>query len=190
MEVDRTMPAKLLGFSKVQESPIYVQNSRGKIGFAILNAISMVMFDLNKMASDMILFSMPEFGYFTIPKEFCTGSSIMPHKLNPDVLELMRAKYHQVVAASFGVMNTSSNLVSGYNRDIQLTKGYVMGSIETADSALRIASSIIKGLKVNKKRCKDAMTEELYSVKKAYDLSKEGVAFRDAYKEVAKEFVQ
>lgn len=188
MKVDRRLTAKLLKFSRVQKSPIYVQNSRGKFEFVILNAIAMIMFDLNKMASDIILFSMPEFGYFEIPREFCTGSSIMPHKMNPDVLELMRARYHQIAAAQAGVMGIASNLISGYNRDMQLTKGYVMDGIEAAKSSLKIASLIIKGLKVDRERCKEAMTKELYSVKDAYELAKKGVAFRDAYSKVAGEY--
>ena len=188
IKVDRSLTAKLLKFSRVQKSPIYVQNSRGKFEFVILNAIAMVMFDLNKMASDIILFSMPEFGYFDIPREFCTGSSIMPHKMNPDVLELMRARYHQISAAQAGVMGIASNLISGYNRDMQLTKGYVMDGIETAKSSLKVASLIIKGLKVDRERCKKAMTKELYSVKDAYELAKNGVAFRDAYSKVAGEY--
>ena len=188
MKVDRRLTAKLLKFSRVQKSPIYVQNSRGKFEFVILNAIAMIMFDLNKMASDIILFSMPEFGYFEIPREFCTGSSIMPHKMNPDVLELMRARYHQIAASQAGVMGIASNLISGYSRDMQLTKGYVMDGIETAKSSLKIASLIIKGLKVDRERCKKAMTKELYSVKDAYELAKKGVAFRDAYSKVAGEY--
>ncbi|HDQ00744.1 MAG TPA: hypothetical protein ENN22_16395 [bacterium] len=93
LEIDRDFAAKELGFSRVQKNPIYAQNSRGKFESSLFHVLSQIMFDLNKIATDLILFSMPEFGFFKLPVEFCTGSSIMPQKKNPDVLELLRAKY-------------------------------------------------------------------------------------------------
>src|SRR3989338_9009832 len=90
LKIDRNFTAKLLGFKSVQQNPIYAQNSRGKFESAILHSLGQIMFDANKIATDLVIFSMPEFGYFELPKEFCTGSSIMPQKQNPDVLELLR----------------------------------------------------------------------------------------------------
>jgi len=98
LEIDRKFTAELLGFKRVQKNPLYVQNSRGKFETAILFALNQIMYDLNKMASDLILFSLPDFGYFDLPDEFCTGSSIMPQKKNPDVLELIRANYQVTVS--------------------------------------------------------------------------------------------
>ena len=86
----------ILGFARVQENAVYAQHSRGKFEGALLHYLSQVMWDLNRLASDLILYSMPEFGYIELPDNFCTGSSIMPQKKNPDVLELMRAKFHVV----------------------------------------------------------------------------------------------
>ncbi|MCX6778326.1 MAG: lyase family protein, partial [Candidatus Micrarchaeota archaeon] len=145
--------------------------------------------DLNRMSSDLILFSMPEFGYFELPPEFCTGSSIMPHKKNPDVLELVRAKHHQLVACEFEVKSIASNLISGYHRDLQLTKEPIMRGIEIAKDSVGIMALVIGKLGVNKKKCEQAMTGELYSAQKAIELAKkEKIPFRDAYKKVADEF--
>jgi argininosuccinate lyase len=94
LDLDREFTAKKAGFKRIQKNPIYVQNSRGKFESSICHVCSQIMLDLNRMASDLILFSMPTFGYFNLPPDLCTGSSIMPQKQNPDVLELTRAKYH------------------------------------------------------------------------------------------------
>ncbi|MCL5100700.1 MAG: argininosuccinate lyase [Candidatus Marsarchaeota archaeon] len=188
INVDRTLTTKLLGFTKTQESPIYTQNSRGKFEALILNTMSQILLDLNRMASDIILFSMPEFGYFELPKELSTGSSIMPHKKNPDVLELVRSKYHQVVGYQFQVMGMSGNLISGYNRDMQLTKEPTMNGIDTTKDSINIMGIVVNRLKVDKEACRKAMSSELYSVSEAYKLVKEGVPFRDAYKKVGKRF--
>ena len=144
------------------------------------------MFTLNKLASDLILFSMQEFGYFEIPKEFTTGSSIMPQKKNPDVLELVRAKYSIVLGYEFQVKNLISNLISGYHRDFQLIKEPFMKGIDTTKDSLEIMTLVIKGLKINLVNCKKAMTKELYATEKVYDLVKKGKSFREAYKEVKK----
>jgi argininosuccinate lyase len=188
IEIDRKMTSELLKFKKIQNNPIYVQNSRGKFESSILHALNQVMIDLNKMASDIILFSMPEFGFFELPKEICTGSSIMPHKRNPDVLELIRAKYHKTLAYEFEIKNLIANLPSGYNRDLQLTKEPTIKGIETTKSCLKIMTIVLKGLKVNKENCKKAMSKEVYATERAYELVKKGMPFREAYRKVAKEF--
>ncbi len=94
MEIDRKFTAKELGFSKVQENSVYVQHSRGKFEAMLMHTMVQQMLDLNRLASDLILYSMPEFGYFELPDKFCTGSSIMPQKKNPDLLELMRENFN------------------------------------------------------------------------------------------------
>jgi len=113
IEVDKKLSAELLGFSKIHNNPLYAQNSRGKFESIILHGLSQIMLDLNKIAMDLLLFSMSELGYMTLPDELCTGSSIMPHKKNPDVLELIRAKYHQILAYEFEVKSIIANLISG-----------------------------------------------------------------------------
>ncbi len=188
LDVDREFTASELGFAKVQDNPIYVQMSRGKFESTILHSLTQIMFDLNRMACDLILFSMPEFGYFELPDSFTTGSSIMPQKKNPDVLELLRAKYHLVVSYEMALKGISSNLPTGFNRDMQLTKGPVMSGFEVTEASLRIASRLMQELGVNKANCKKGLTEDVYATKRAYDLVKKGMPFRDAYKAVGKKY--
>ena len=186
IKVDRNYTAKLLGFKKIQKNPIYVQNSRGKFESTILHALSQIMFDLNKIASDLIIFSMPEMGYFEIPPEFCTGSSIMPQKKNPDALELLRAKYYVVLSFEFQIETLIGNLISGYNRDLQLTKEPTIKGIKTTKESLAIATLIMKNLEANEEKCKKGLTEEVYATKKVYDLVKKKIPFREAYKRISK----
>lgn len=186
LKIDKDVTKEELGFKENYSASLYVQNSRGKHEGIILNAISNVMFTLNKLASDLILFSMQEFGFFSLPKEFTTGSSIMPQKKNPDVLELVRAKYSIVLGYEMQIKNLIGNLISGYNRDLQLTKEPLMKSVEIVSESLDIMSLVVKGLEVNKDNCKKAMTSDLAATKKVYDLVKEGKSFREAYKEVKK----
>jgi argininosuccinate lyase len=188
LKIDRNYTAKMLGFAKIQRNPIYAQNSRGKFESTILHALTQIMLDLNKIATDLILFSLPEFGYFELPREFCTGSSIMPQKKNPDVLELLRAKYHVVVACGFQIKNITVNLISGYHRDLQLTKEPVMKGLDTTKSSISIINLIFSKLKVNKENCAKGMTDELYATQKAYELVEKGMPFREAYKIISKKY--
>ena len=184
LNIDRKYTAKLLGFEKIQENG-YVQNSRGKFESTILHTMTHIMLDLNKISTDIILFSMPELGYFEIPQEFTTGSSIMPQKRNPDALELVRAKYHVVTGYEFQIKGIISNLISGYNRDLQLTKEPTMKGLQITKESLDVMALIIKNLKVNKDRCNKAMTNELFATEEAYKLVKKGMPFRDAYRKVS-----
>jgi argininosuccinate lyase len=188
LKIDRNYTAELSGFKKVQNNPIYTQNSRGKFESSILHALSLIMYDLNKIASDLILFSLPELGYFELPEEFCTGSSIMPQKKNPDVLELIRSKYHVLVSYEFQLKNISSNLISGYHRDIQLTKEPIIKGLEITEDCLSIMSLIFTKLKVNKKNCLRALTEEIYATEQVYELVEKGIPFREAYKMISKKY--
>lgn len=186
--LDRGLTTKELGFAKTQENPIYCGMSRGKFEANVLNTLSQVMVDLNKLATDLILFSTKEFGFFVLPANYCTGSSIMPQKKNPDVLELMRANYHVVVGYEIQVKGIIGNLMSGYQRDLQLTKAPLIKSFTIVLSSLSIAAKVIQGLGVQEKQLKEAMSSELYATEKVYALVKKGMSFRDAYKEVGKEF--
>lgn len=186
-KIDRKMTAKLLNFNQVQET-MYCQNSRGKFESLVVNALVQIMMDLNKIATDLITFSMKEFGYFEIPKKFCTGSSIMPQKKNPDALELIRAKYSIIIGYDTQLKNLYSNLISGYHRDAQLTKEPLMKSINLVKDCLKIICLVFDGVKVNKKNCEKALTKELFATEEAYKLVKKGMPFRDAYKKVGKKF--
>ena len=185
LEIDRDLAAEELGFPRVQQNPIYVQNSRGKFESLLIHLLAQITGDLNKIASDLILFNMSEFGFVKLPDEFCTGSSIMPQKKNPDVLELMRAKHHSVTAAQFEVSNIVSNLISGYNRDLQLTKEPVMKALKITRDCLEIAVLLFENLEVSEEHCQKAMSAELYATEMAYELVKKGIPFRDAYLKIA-----
>lgn len=187
-EIDRNYTSKLLGFKKVQKNSIYTQNSRGKFESTILHALTQIMFDINKIASDLIIFSLPEFGFFELPEKFYTGSSMMPQKKNPDVLELLRAKYHITVSHELQIKNIIGNLLSGYNRDLQLIKGPTMESIEITKESLSIVSLIFTGLKVNKENCNRALTSDIYASEEVYKLVKKEIPFREAYRIVSKKY--
>lgn len=187
--VDRKMTAKLLGFSKVQETA-YVQNSRGKFELLVLQALQQLLLDVNKLATDLMLFTTSEFGYASLPHEFLTGSSIMPQKQNYDVLELARGSYGVVSGCSSAVATITANLPSGYNRDFQLTKEPLMKGAETTLAAANAMAAVMKNVRFNRERCKAAMTPELYATQKAYDLVKKGMPFREAYKAVGKKLLQ
>jgi argininosuccinate lyase len=188
LPLDRAMTAKELGFARVQQNPVYVQWSRGKFEAAMVHAISQVLLDLNRVAADLVYFSMPQFGYFKLPSEMCTGSSIMPQKQNPDVLELVRARYHAVVACETQLRATVANLPHGYHRDLQLTKEPTFNAMDMAGETVAIMDLVFRGLKVDKLALKAAMTPELYATERAYKLVTEaGMTFRDAYAKVKEE---
>jgi argininosuccinate lyase len=187
-EIDREMTAREMGFSSTIENPMYAQLSRGKIEGLILHGCTHIMLDLNRLASDLILFSMPEFGYIRLPEKFCTGSSVMPQKKNPDVLELIRAKFHEVAAEEHKVLAIPSDLISGYNRDLQLTKGPLFCALDTTMASVSIISNVIAGIEIDEHGCRNAMTEELYATEEAYKLVRKGVSFRDAYRQIARRY--
>jgi len=189
-DIDREQSAKLLGFSRVQENPLYAQMSRGKFEAAILSVLVQVMYGLNKLSTDILLFSMEEFGFYSLPPELCTGSSIMPQKKNPDLLELVRASYHVVLAEEFKIKGIMGSLISGYNRDLQLTKGPLFESIDSTKDCILMMSLVISRLSVNEPRCKAACTDELFATERAYELVKKGMPFRDAYKKISQEFIK
>ncbi len=187
LPIDRQMVADLLGFKKVQNNVLYANNSRGKVESIILGALSQVMVDLSKFANDAILFTIPELDYFDLPDEFCTGSSIMPNKKNPGVLELVRAKSNKVLAAYYQVVGTIKDLYSGYNRDFQETKKPLMEGLAITKASLDICALVVSGLKVNRVKCIRACRPEIFATDKAVELVGKGMPFRDAYKKVAAE---
>ncbi len=183
IKVDREMTARLLGFAKVQETA-YVQNSRGKFELMVLQALQQLMLDVNKLATDLMLFSTAEFGFVSLPQKFLTGSSIMPQKNNYDVLELARGKYGVVAGYAAAVSATIANLPSGYSRDFQLTKEPLIKGIETTTETAGIMAKVMANASFNDERCMEAMTPELFATKEAYELVKKGIPFRDAYKAI------
>lgn len=184
IKLDRKYTSKLLGFSKVQENPIYCQNSRGKFEGIILSSLVNVLFTINKFASDILLFNTSEFGFFQSSDKVTTGSSIMPQKKNLDLAELLRSKVHLIIGNYTKVVSLSSNLISGYNRDFQDTKKPLMESLEITTDSLKISQVLLSNLKPNKEKLEAAMTKELYATEKALKLTLKGVSFREAYRKV------
>ncbi|NLF24077.1 MAG: argininosuccinate lyase [Deltaproteobacteria bacterium] len=187
LPLDRRLTAELLGFARVQGNVMYCQNSRGKNEAGLLSALSMFMLDLSKLASDVIFFSQPELGYLRIPEEFCTGSSIMPQKKNPDVLELLRAKARVLAALHAQVLQTCMALPSGYHRDFQMTKEPLLKGFEIAQASVQIMNELVAALDVDVERCRQALTPEIFSTDIANKYVAEGMPFRDAYRKVKEE---
>jgi len=156
----------------------------------VLSGCGQVMLSLSRLAEDLILYSMPEFGYFSLPPEYCTGSSIMPQKNNPDVLELIRAKSATVLANGQCVADIVRGLPSGYNRDLQESKGPFMDGIATTRACLRAMSRLVKGLIVNADRLKSAFTPAVFAADRALELAGNGMPFRDAYRFVKKHLAE
>jgi argininosuccinate lyase len=190
LDIDRQMVSDLLGFKKVQNNVLYANNSRGKIEAVVVAALGQVMADLSKLASDMIFFTIPELRYFELPDKFCTGSSIMPNKKNPDMLELVRAKSEKVMAGYYQILNVIKDLPSGYNRDLQETKEPLMESLGITQASIEIMTLVIAGLKVNEEKCIRACKPEIFATDKAIELSAHGKPWRDAYLEVARKIDQ
>ena len=186
LEIDRELTTKLLGFKKAQNNALYVQNSRGKIESVIVFALSKVMEDLGKISNDLIIFSLDELAFFQIPDKFTTGSSMLPQKKNPDVLELTRAKASVVESYLFQINGIIKKIPSGYNRDLQLIKEPLMQSFEITLSSLNMMNLVVKELKVNKENCVKACTNELFAADEVINLVKTGIPLREAYKGVAK----
>ena len=185
LPLDRKLVADLLGFAKVQNNVLYCANSRGKAELATLAACVQVMTDLSRLATDLVIGAMPEFGYFRIPKELCTGSSMMPQKRNPCALELVRAKAAAVLGCEVQVAGILRALPSGYNRDFQETKGPFMRGVEATAASLSVMCLSIERLEVVEENLRKGFIPEIYATDRALELVMEGKPFRDAYREVA-----
>ena len=185
LPLDRKMVARLLGFAKVQNNVLYCANSRGKAELATLQACAQVMVDLSRLATDLMLGSTPEFGYFRIPKELCTGSSMMPQKRNPCGLELVRAKAAAVLGAEAQIAGVLRALPSGYNRDVQETKGPFMRGVEATAGSLSVMRLTFEKLEVVEANLRAGLPPEIYATDRALELVADGVPFRDAYRHVA-----
>lgn len=183
LPLDRELVASILGFESVQNNVLYVNNSRGKLESVVIDSLEQIMLSFSRAAEDMILFSLPEFGYFTLPDELCSGSSIMPQKKNPDSLELLRAKSCKVGALNTLVKGIIRSLPSGYNRDLQETKEPLFNSLDIVFSSVKIMIKTIKHLKVNEHILLGSFPPEIYATDKVYQrVLEKGLSFRDAYK--------
>lgn len=185
LPINRAKTASLLAFKAPIHNVLAAGNSRGKTESIIISALAQIMVTASRLAQDLIIFSMPEFGYFSIPKEFCTGSSIMPQKYNPDVCELIRSKAAQVVALSTAANGVLVGMPGGYNRDLQDTKKLLMEAIDTTRATLRILSCLVGGLKAHPDKLRAAFADPgVFATDRALELVASGMPFRDAYHQV------
>ena len=184
LPLDRAHTTDALGFSRMQVSPLYAQLSRGKFELAALEALGSAMLDLRRIAWDLSLFTTAEFGFVTLPAQYTTGSSIMPNKRNPDVVELMRAAYASVAAAKMEIEQLMS-LPSGYHRDLQFGKGGLVHGFLRGLGALRLLPALLQALEWRQDRMRAALEPSMYATDLAVDLARQGLPFRDAYRQAA-----
>jgi argininosuccinate lyase len=183
LPLDRKTTTKELGFKRVQLNSLYTQNSRGKYEMQVINTLKQSMLDVRKLAWDMSLFMSQEFNLLTIDKAYLTGSSIMPNKQNPDVIEILRANY-SILAGQASELENIISLPSGYHRDLQLTKRSLVSSFDISLKSLSILPKLIKSIKVNKYNSSEYIDNEMKMTDKVYALVNQGTPFRDAYDKV------
>ena len=184
--VDREFTAKELGFAGMQVNALYVQNSRGKYESFYMEALVQVMLSLGKFANDMLLFTSPEFSYFSADDSVTTGSSLMPHKKNLDVCEILRGNVSVVIGNQLIVKDVTKNLTSGYSRDGQLTKKPVIESTRIVEDSIEVAGIVLAGLTPKAESIRAKLNKGIFTADIANELvQKEGMPFRDAYKKAA-----
>ncbi len=184
LKLDREHTTKSLGFARMQVSPLYVQLSRGKYEMAVLEAIAGALLDLRRMAWDLSLFTTAEFNFVRLPPEYTTGSSIMPNKRNPDVIELLRASYARVAAARTEIEQLLS-LPSGYQRDLQFSKGSIFHGVRHGLIALELVPELLAQIAWNERAMRAAIEPAMYATDVAIEQALAGVPFRDAYRAAA-----
>ena len=188
LPLNRKRTTELLGFSRTLHNCFGASMARGECEASLLSALAQLMAALSRLAEDVILFSMPEFAYFKLPREYCTGSSIMPQKFNPDVLELVRGKTAQVIGWQTAALSLLHAMPGGYNRDLQDAKLLYMKGLETTRTTLRILAKVVKGMKVNPGVCRAAFTPGVFATDVALKKVAEGMPWRDAYHAVRDQF--
>lgn len=185
--LDRKLTTKLLGFSDLDYNSVYAQMSRGKTERMIAMALSCIAETVGRLAFDCCLFNSQNFGFVTLPKQMTTGSSIMPHKKNPDVFELLRAHCNRICGIPGDIRLISGNLPSGYFRDMQLIKELFIPMFQEMSDCLDIACFAISNISVKDGLMEDPRYALAFSVEKVNALAVSGVPFRDAYRQVADE---
>lgn len=184
LNLPRQAVADDLGFARLVVNPQYAQNSRGKIELQALSVLSACTLDLRRLAWDFSLFTTHEFGFVKLPEQYCTGSSIMPNKNNPDTVELLRA-VHGVVQGAQAELSSVLSLPSGYQRDLQATKPPLLRAFGKGLQALALLPDLLASFKWQKGRMRDSITPEMMATDRAVDMAREGIPFRDAYKVAA-----
>ena len=180
----RQMTTDLLGFDSLDYNVVYAQMGRGKMERTVAFAMAGIAATLSKLAFDACMFNSQNFGFIKLPDQFTTGSSIMPHKKNPDVFELTRAKCNKLQGLPQQITLISNNLPSGYFRDLQIIKEVFLPSFDELKDCLRMVTHMMREVKVNEQILDDDKYALLFSVEEVNRLLLEGVPFRDAYKQV------
>jgi argininosuccinate lyase len=185
--LNRTLTTRLLGFETLNYNVVYAQMGRGKTERILAQAMSAVAATLAKMAMDVCLFINQNFGFISFPPELTTGSSIMPHKKNPDVFELIRSRCNKIQALPNEIAMMITNLPSGYHRDLQLLKENLFPAITSLNECLEIATFMFQNITIKDDILKDKKYDYLFSVEVVNDLALQGVPFREAYKIVGEQ---
>lgn len=182
--LNREMTTRLLGFGSMDYNVVYAQMGRGKTERIVAQAMASVAATVSKLAFDACMFNSQNFGFIKLPDEFTTGSSIMPHKKNPDVFELTRAKCNKLQALPYEITLITNNLPSGYFRDLQLIKENFLPAFDQLIEVLDMVTAMVSQVKVNEHILDDSRYDLMFSVEKVNQMAKDGVPFRDAYKQV------
>ena len=182
--LNRTMTTRLLGFEDLAYNSVYAQMQRGKTERTVLTAIAAIAATVGRLAQDVCLYSCANFGFVKLPDAFTTGSSIMPHKKNPDIFELSRAKCNRLQALPMEVTLVATNLPSGYFRDMQLTKEIYVPAFKEISDVLRMVGEGISQMWINRDILSNDIYKYLFTVEDVNDAVAAGVPFRDAYREV------
>ena len=182
--LNRQMTTDLLGFDSMDYNVVYAQMGRGKMELGVSFALATIAGTLSKLAFDACMFNSQNFGFVKLPKECTTGSSIMPHKKNPDVFELIRAKSNKLQALSQQIMLIKNNLPVGYFRDLQIMKEVFLPAFDELRDCLQMTAYIINKIEVNDHILDDPRYDPMFSVEEVNRLAGEGMPFRDAYKKV------
>ena len=185
--LNRTLTTELLGFEGLNYNVVYAQMGRGKLERNVAWALAGVAGTLSKLAFDACLFNSQNFGFIKLPPECTTGSSIMPHKKNPDVFELIRAKSNKLQALPNSLLMVMNNLPSGYFRDLQILKELFVPAFDELDDCLKMATYIVERMEVNEHAADDPRYDLMWTVEEVNRRTLEGTPFRDAYKQVGLE---
>ena len=185
--LNRTLTTELLGFEGLNYNVVYAQMGRGKLERNVAWALAGVAGTLSKLAFDACLFNSQNFGFIKLPPECTTGSSIMPHKKNPDVFELIRAKSNKLQALPNSLLMVMNNLPSGYFRDLQILKELFVPAFAELDDCLKMATYIVERMEVNEHAADDPRYDLMWTVEEVNRRTLEGTPFRDAYKQVGLE---
>ena len=188
--INRTRTTELLGFETLNYNVVYAQMGRGKAERITATAMANVADTLAKLSMDACLFLNQNFGFISFPEELTTGSSIMPHKKNPDVFELIRAHCNRIKALPNEIMMMTTNLPSGYHRDLQLLKEHLFPAFIQLRSCIEMAALMIQHMEVKKDLLEDVKYQYLFSVEEVNKLVLSGMPFRDAYKKVGLDIEQ